>query len=492
MVDQFRYDYLLRFRSDYKAGFERILEHGAVFTDAHHQHFPTVTAIDHSTFLSGATPSMSGIVGNSWYDRETGKEVTSVSDPSVMLLGVPPGKIGASPHRLIVSTLGDELKMDGKGVKVIGVSLKDRSAILSTGHMADGAYWFDGASGNWVSSSYYFKDLPEWVKDYNKTRPADKYLGAEWLPFNGKPGTVEPYKKLAAEPGPAFYNSLEATPFGNELIESMAERAMVAEKLGKHPGTDILAVSFSANDYVGHALGPDSPEVHDISVQTDRILGKLLNFIDAQLGVGNFLFVMTADHGVAPVPEVNRARKMPGGRIPAKDIFDAVQNELAAKFGPGKWIAGKSGPVVYLNYDLIAQKKLDRTVVEEAGAEALRKVPHIFRVYTRSDIMAGHVPEDHVSRDIRNGFFWKRSGDIFPVPEDFYFVDEGGTGRGTSHGAPFTYDTHVPIIFMGTMIKPGRYNAHVAPNDIAPTLAAILEVEEPSGSVGRVLSEILQ
>lgn len=492
VVDQFRYDYLLRFRSDYKAGFARILEHGAVFTDAHHQHFPTVTAIGHSTFLSGATPSMSGIVGNAWYDRETGKDVAAVSDPSVQLVGGRPGIPGASPNRLIVSTLGDELKMDGKGVKVIGVSLKDRSAILSTGHMADAAYWFDGATGNWISSTYYFKDLPDWVKEYNKTRPADKFLGGEWLPFDAKPGSAEPYKKMLDQPGPAFYSSFEASPFGNELIEAMAERAIVAEQLGKHPGTDILVVSFSANDYVGHAQGPDSPQVHDISVQTDRILGKLLDYVDSQVGADNVLFAMTADHGVAPVPEVNRARRMPGGRIAAKDIYGAVQNALAAQFGAGKWIVGSSSPVIYLNYDLIAEKKLDRAVVESAGAEALRKLPHIFRVYTRTDLMGGHVPADHVSRDLTNGFFWKRSGDIFPVPEAYYFVAESSEGHGTSHGAPFNYDTHVPVIFMGSMIKPGRYNARIAVNDIAPTLAAILEVDEPSGSVGRVLSEILK
>lgn len=492
VVDQFRYDYLLRFRRDYKAGFARILENGAVFTDAHHQHFPTVTAVGHSTFLSGATPSLSGIVGNEWYDRDTNKQVTSVSDPSVQLLGGAAGKTGSSPHRLITSTLGDELKMDGAGVKVIGVSIKDRSAILPAGHMADGAYWFDGSTGNWVSSTWYFKDLPEWVKAYNKSRPADKYLGAEWLPFDAKPGSAEPYKKMADQPGSAFYNSLEATPFGNELIEAMAERAITEEQLGQHPGTDILTVSFSSNDYVGHAMGPDSPQVHDISVQTDRILGKLLEFVDAKVGQGNFLFVMTADHGVTPVPEVNQARKMPGGRLAEKDLLGAVQEALNTKFGKGDWIVGHEGPVPYLNYHLIEEKKLDPAVVEEEGAEALRKVPHIFRVYTRAEVMGGRVAEDYVTRDVRNGFFWKRSGDLFPVPEAYYFVAEGAQSRGTSHGTPFNYDTHVPIIFMGAMIKPGKYNAPVAVNDIAPTLAAILEVEEPSGSVGRVLSEMFR
>ncbi len=492
VVDQFRYDYLLRFRNDYKAGFARILEHGAVFTDAHHEHFPTVTAIGHSTFLSGATPSLSGIVGNSWYDRESGKEVTSVSDSATELLGGEPGKSGSSPNRLIQSTVGDELKMDGKGVKVIGVSIKDRSAILPAGHMADGAYWFDGATGNWVSSTYYFKDLPQWVKDYNASRPADKYLGAAWLPFDAKPGSAEPYKTMASQPGPRFYSALEATPFGNDLIEDMAEHAIAAEHLGKHPGTDILTVSFSSNDYVGHALGPDSPEVHDISVLTDRILGKLLDYVDAQTGADNVLFVMTADHGVTPVPEVNRARKMPGGRIVEKDLLGAIQQALVAEFGDGKWILGHSGPVPYLNYDLMAEKKLDPAVVEEAAAETLRHLPHIFRVYTRAELLTGRVPEDYVSRDLRNGFFWKRSGDLFIIPDAYYFVDESANGRGTSHGTPFNYDTHVPVIFMGSMIKPGKYDAPVAVNDIAPTLSEILEIEEPSGSVGRVLTEMLK
>src|SRR5258708_7547252 len=321
IVDQFRYDYLLRFRSDYKAGFARILEHGAVFTDAHHQHLPTVTAAGHAAFLSGAPPSISGIVANEWYDRETGKQITSVSDPDTQLLGGTPGKTGSSPRRLLPSTIGDELKMAGKAEKVMGISIKDRAAVLPAGHMADAAYWFDEATGNWISSTYYFKDLPEWVKDYNKSRPADKYLGAQ-----------------TRRPDAAFYKSLEKLPAGNELIEAMAEHAIDAEQLGKHPGTDLLTVSFSANDYVGHAKGPDSPEVREISIVTDRLLGKLLDYIDSQIGADNTLLVMTADHGVSPVPEVNLARKMPGGRIWEKDILGAVQNVLAAKFGAADWI----------------------------------------------------------------------------------------------------------------------------------------------------------
>jgi predicted AlkP superfamily pyrophosphatase or phosphodiesterase len=369
VIDQFRYDYLLRFRADYNAGFARILEHGAVFTDAHHQHLPTVTAVGHAAFLSGAPPSISGIVANEWFDRETGKQITSVSDSEVQLLGGTPGKTGASPRRLAVSTIGDELKMAGKAVKVIGISIKDRSAILPAGHMADAAYWFDDATGNWVSSTYYFKDLPQWVKDLNKSRPADKYLGAH-----------------ARRPGASFYKSLEALPAGNELIEAMAERAIDAEQLGKHPGIDVLAVSFSANDYVGHAKGPDSPEVREISIATDRLLGKLLDYVDSQIGAGNMLFVMTADHGVTPIPEVNLARKMPGGRIWEKDILGAVQKRARREVWGRRLDRGtrRSSTLPEPRFDRSEEARPGRRGTRRRGSLA-QDAPHLPRVHAIAD-----------------------------------------------------------------------------------------------------------
>jgi predicted AlkP superfamily pyrophosphatase or phosphodiesterase len=301
VVDQFRYDYLIRFRADYHAGFDRLLTQGAVFTDAHHIHFPTVTAIGHSTFLSGATPSVSGIIGNEWYDRGVKHAVTSVSDESTQLLGGIKGAIGSSPRRLLVSTIGDELKMAGKGTKVIGVSIKDRSAILPVGHMADAAYWFDSDTNHFVTSTYYMKELPEWLAAINADRPIWKYLGVPWLPVNAKPGD-RAFCGMAASNELPYCGSIEATPFGNELLENFAERVVQHEGLGRHDGTDILALSFSANDYAGHALGPDAPEIRDISIRADQLLGKLMDFIDAQIGPANCLVVLTSDHGVAPIP----------------------------------------------------------------------------------------------------------------------------------------------------------------------------------------------
>jgi len=483
-VDQFRYDYLTRFRDQYNGGLARLLTQGAVFTNANYEHFPTVTAIGHSTFLSGATPSVSGIVGNDWWDRATDKSVTSVEDDKVTMLGGE-GKAGkaASPRRMLVSTLGDELKMAGRGSKVVGVSVKDRSAILPAGHMADGAYWFDSNSGNFVSSTYYFGQLPEWAAAFNKTRMADKFVGAVWKPVTGG----EALKTLAGKADKEFYNSLDSTPYSNELVQKFAEAAIAGEQLGKRNTTDVLAVSFSANDYVGHAVGPDHPQVKDISIRTDRVLGELFRFIDAQVGMRNVVVVFTADHGVAPVPEVNAERKMPGGRL--SKLGEAMEARLAHKYGQGKWVV-KSGTSTFLNRKLIAERNLDLKEVAETAAEAAREVPHVFRVYTHEQLRTGAVPGDLFDRRILNGFHQGRGADVTIIPEPYY-LSEGKAGT-TSHGAPFGYDTHVPVIFMGDWIKAGRYHEKVAVNDIAPTLATLLDVEIPSGAVGRVLGDILK
>ncbi len=472
VIDQFRYDYLTRFHSEYTGGFKRFFEHGAVFTNAHLEHVPTVTAVGHSTFLSGATPALSGIIGNEWWDWSSHKRVTSVSDADTKLLGST-GE-GSSPKRLLQSTLGDEMKMSGKGGKVVGVSIKDRAAILPSGHMADGAYWFDGKTGNFVSSTFYFAALPEWVAQFNASRPADKYAGKTWMG-----------KTMAGTPDAKFYAGLDATPFGNELILQFAEKALVAEKLGAGSKMDLLAVSFSSNDYVGHAMGPDSEEVHDMALRVDKLVGELIRAAETEAGVGRVLVVLTADHGVAPVPEVNQKRKMPGGRFDEKAELDAVEKALTSRFGApkDKWIVYSGEGSLFLNEPNLR----DAAEVERVAADAVRALPHVFRVYTRTQLMNGAILEDPVGIRMRNGFNAARSGNVI-VMLDPYWI----TGRsGTTHGAPFDYDTHVPVLFLGPRIRAGRYNANIMVNDIAPTLATMLDVETPSGSVGRVLDEML-
>ena len=472
VIDQFRYDYLTRYRSDYHGGFDLLLTRGAVFTNARYQHFPTVTAVGHSIFLSGAMPALSGIIANTWYDREAGMQVTSVSDPQTSLVGG--SGAGSSPRRMLVDTVGDELKMaDNSQSRVIGISLKDRAAILPAGHMANAAYWFDNKSGNFVSSTYYFAEAPAWVKEANTARAADHYAGETWL------GHQMP------QPGP-LYSALEATPYGNDLVEAFAERALAGEQLGQRGVTDLLAVSFSSNDYVGHAYGPDSPEARAITAATDELLGKFFGAVDRAVGLDNVLVVLTADHGVAPVPEVNTARHMPGGRMPDGILTKTVQDALSKKYGKFDWITATVESVIYLNRELVAVRKLDLAEVERTAAEALAEVPHVFRVYTGAQLTGGQALEDSVGRMAMNGYFPRRGADLEVLTDPYWIFG----GAGTTHGLPFGYDTHVPVIFLGPGIRAGEYDNNITPNDIAPTLATILRVETPSGSFGRVLVEM--
>lgn len=482
-VDQFRYDYLTRFRAGYTAGLNRLLEQGAVFTNAHYEHYPTVTAVGHSIMLTGAMPSISGIIGNDWYDRSLKRMITSVSAADTRLLGVP-DRAGSSPRHLLVSTVGDELKMAGRSTaKVIGISAKDRSAILPAGHMADGAFWFDTRSGVVVSSTFYFPKLPGWVEKFNDERVVDRWTGKPWLPEGGG----APFKTLPAEPGRDYYSELYDSPFCNDLLVEFAERAVDAERLGRNGGTDILSLSLSANDSVGHKLGPDSAQVRDISIKTDRALGRLFSMLDDKVGLKNTLIVFTADHGVSPSPEENEKRRMPGGRFQELVVSSVVENALKARFGDAKWVAGRSsGCGIYFDYDVLREKRVNLADAQQIAATVLRGLPYVARVYTRDDLLRSPPGPDFISRAVWNGFHAPRAPDVVFVPQPYWITGS----EGVAHFTPYNYDNHVPVIFLGPGIKPGRYFDRIAVNDIAPTLSSILEIETPSGSSGRILDEI--
>jgi hypothetical protein len=473
VADQFRFDYLTRFRDDYKAGLDRLLRNGAVFTHAYHEHFPTVTAIGHSVILTGAFPCVSGIIGNDWFDRETGKQITSVSDPQASPIGGS-GEGGASPHRLLVNTVGDEMKLATAGkARVIGMSMKDRAAILPAGHLADAAYWYDASTGSFVTSSYYRADLPAWVKDFN-SKAANRYKGMEWL------GRKMPEDEKV-------YAALLGSPFGNDLLEAFAEQAIRNEKLGQGPVTDLVSISFSSNDYVGHQFGPESPQVRDISIQTDQVIGRLFQFLDAQVGMQNVLVIFTGDHGVAPMPDGQAGRRIPGGRMPARIIQANVQNELTKRYGEGNWILSPSEHSLYLNRDLVQKKNLALAEVEQAAKDAVSAIPHVFRAYTGEQLTNKASWQDLVGRRVLNGHNLSRGADVYILLDPYWMFGAAGT----THGTPFNYDAHVPVIFMGVGVRQGRYDQNVATVDIAPTLATLLEVDPPSGSAGRVLIEAL-
>jgi hypothetical protein len=379
------------------------------------------------------------------------------------------------------------MKMAREGKpRVIGISLKDRAAILPSGHMADGAYWFDAKAGGFVSSTFYFAELPQWVSEFNAARPGDKYADTVWKPLAPNKDYPAFSKAMPGAPGAKLYAALESSPYGNEIVEAFAERAIDAERLGQRGETDLLTVSFSSNDYVGHSVGPHSAEARDMALRVDRLIGRLLDFVDRKLGPGNTLVVLAGDHGVAPVPELIEKWRMPGGRLSSRTLLDAMEKALKDKFGDGKWvIALSTGP--YLNRDLIREKKLSEAEVERVAAEAVAQVPHVFRVYTREQLLNGGGMGDRITRRVINGFYPSRAADLF-VLEEAYWID---SAKGTTHGSAFDYDAHVPVIFMGPGVKPGRYHRNIMPNDIAPTLATMLDVETPSGSVGRVLDEML-
>jgi len=489
-VDQFRYDYLTRFRGDYTEGFKRLLTQGAVFTNANLEHYPTVTAIGHSTMLSGATPSVSGIIGNDWFDRETGTTVTSVSDTTVKPLGSTGAT--ASPRRLLVSTVGDQMKLGAIAAKgspeaprVFGVSLKDRSAILPVGRGANAAFWWDTKSGNFVTSTHYMPALPAWVQAFNDRKLADEDAGASW---NGLSAPSAVMRKLPAERGAALYEAVYGSPYGNELLVDFTTELLTREQLGTRNVTDLLAVSFSSNDSVGHTYGPDSPQVRDIAIRTDRAVGRLLTQVDKLVGLEHTLIAFTADHGVAPLPELLRANGLPGGRMTTKELFDPVQQALTDKFGPGKWLMATAGSSPYLNYELIDSLHLDPVEVRRVAAAAALKVPHVARVYTRDQLLRGEVALDRVGSRVLRGFNSQRSGDLEIILEPYWMRQ----AEGTTHGTPYNYDAHIPLILMGSRITPGEYDGQVALNDLAPTLATLISVEIPAGSSGRVLTEALR
>ena len=481
-VDQLRYDYLTRFRDEYSAGFDRLLKNGAVFVNANLEHYPTVTAIGHSTMMSGATPAESGIMGNDWYDREAGKTVTSVSDDTVKQLGSA-APSSASPRRMLVSTVGDELKRAQHGAKVIGISLKDRSAILPAGHSANAAYWYDAKAGTFISSSYYFDDLPGWVKEFNSLRLPDKFAGQEW-PYDKSPTGLF---KMPSEAGPKLAGAVYSTPFGNDFLERFAEETIAQEQLGQRDTTDLLTVSFSSNDAVGHSFGPDSPQAHDISVRTDKVLGRLFDYLNQKIGMDHVIVILTADHGVMPLAETLAEEKMPGGRMTGGSLFQPMQDALTARYGEGKWLLDTAGSSPYFNLDLIREKKLDRAEVERVAAAAVEYLPHVSRVYTRYQLAHGEVPADVLSQRVIRSFNARRSGDLEVLLDPYWIRSK----TGTTHGTPYSYDTHIPLIFMGPGIKAGRYVRPVALNDLAPSLATLLDVETPSGSVGRPLGEMM-
>jgi predicted AlkP superfamily pyrophosphatase or phosphodiesterase len=525
VVDQFRYDYLERFGDLFGPnGLRRLMRDGASWTQSNYDHTPTYTAPGHATMMTGAYPAETGIIGNEWLDRATGKRITSVTDDAVKSLGGLPNDLAASPSRLLCSTIGDELRLaTNDRSKVIGVSIKDRSAILPAGRHANAAYWFSWTSGTMVSSTYYFNQLPAWVVAFNAAKPADKYFGAKWdrlLPeeeYIKRAGPDNPaWENVSATgdtnsfphtitggataPGRAFYTALDYSPFSNDLLLSFAQQAIVNEQLGQDDDTDVLTVSFSGNDYVGHRFGPYSQEAMDAALRVDRNIAGLLDFVQARVGLSNTLVAFTADHGVSPIPEQAAALGLGGGRVKFADVMGKIQAAIAARYKSSddyllklteggvtrEWFINSA---IYFNYESL---KRDGVSVEELSpvvCAAAQTVPGIARCFTRVQLLRGATSiTDPIERRVLHGFHPARSGDVILVAEPYKYIAETLTA---THGSPYSYDTHVPTIIMGSGLNAGRYLEPASPADIAPTLAALLRITPPSNVTGRVLVEAI-
>ena len=534
VVDQFRYDYFERFGDLFGPnGFRRLLRDGASWTQANYDHFPTYTAPGHGTMMTGAYPAESGIVANDWFDRASGKRVTSVTDETVKVLGGDGTETGASPRRLLSSTVGDELRLvTNDRSKVIGISVKDRSAILPAGRHATGAYWFSIITGRMVSSTYYFNELPAWVQSFNNTKPADKFFGAKWERLISESEYVKragpdspPWDTVAnaggdtnafphiitgndKTPGRGFYWALDYTPFSNELLLSFAQQAIIEEHLGQDDDTDVLTVSFSANDYVGHRYGPYSQEVMDVTLRVDRQIATLLDFVQSRVGLSNTLIAFTADHGVSPIPEHAAALGLGGGRLKTPDVLNELGTAVRAHYNPqgkspdpsadyilrfndvGTWREWFLNGNIYFNYEALKRDGVKLDEISQVVAAAAQKIPGVARCFTRAQLLRGATSiTDPIERRVLHGFHPARSGDVVIIAEPYKYLGDTITA---THGSPYSYDTHVPLIIMGTGITPGRYFEPASPADIAPTLSAVLRITAPTSATGRILLEAIR
>jgi arylsulfatase A-like enzyme len=501
-----RFDYLTRFKPLFRGGFREIWERGAIFSNARYAHANTETGPGHAVLLTGRHPSHSGIIGNSWWDGLSGSWINVVDDP----VQTPVGGTGraASPVNLIGFTVGDALKKASPASRVIGVAVKDRSAVLLAGRRGDAAYWFENAHGGFITSTYYMSSAPPWLVAWNRGRYPDRYRERPWtrlLPDEGVyrqyagadavPGewdnvdTTFPHAIRGAPPSPGFYDDFRRTPFADDMTLAAALEAMAAHGLGTDEATDILAVGFSATDNIGHTYGLESQEVMDQILRLDLTLGRLFAEAERRAGPGRTVVVLSADHGSMPLVENTRARGIDARRVSPSVLVKAVTAALGGRFGTADGIiAAPDAPNFYLDLDRIRERGLARGDVEATMEKALLATGLVQAVFTHEDLIAGATDTDPVTTLFRNSFFQPRSPHVMALlKEHVYLTDRPG---GTDHGTAHEYDRHVPVVFMGPGITPGTYDAPIGPQHIAATLGALLGLDYPLQDADRLLTEI--
>ncbi len=503
VIDQMRYDYLYRFYDQYSEnGFKRLMKEGMNFTFAQYNYIPTYTGPGHSSIYTGTVPYYHGIISNDWYDKKMKRTIYCVEDDSVKSVGADDNSGRMSPENLCATTMTDQLRMSDNGhSRVFAISLKDRAAILPGGHMANAAYWYDGKSGNFISSTYYMKELPAWVNQFNDRRLPSILMNAGWQLEQGKnyqislpddgPGEVDIFKegkttfphnftKISEIEKP---ERIKDTPFGNDLLAGFLIELIKNEKPGQGEYCDFIAVSFSSTDYVGHAFGPNSVEIMDTYLKLDKQVGRILDTLDQCIGKGNYLLFLTADHGVKPNNTYLEANRINAGSVRTSTIRKQLMEYCKNQFGNSRIIEAIQDNQIYLNHPLLDTLKLNVNEVSGKLIGFMRtNFPFMNTIVTKQELIT-RTPIRSMNSFILNGFNIIRSGDIlFELTPNYIMSDSGE--EGTTHESSYDYDTHVPLIFFGWHIGTGESNREVFVEDIAPTISNLIHIQEPDATIG--------
>jgi predicted AlkP superfamily pyrophosphatase or phosphodiesterase len=510
VIDQMRYDYLIKFYNKYgEGGFKKLMNNGYHLENVHYNYIPTYTAVGHTSIYTGTTPINHGIIGNNWYDKFEKKSIYCVDDINYETVGATNGG-QKSPYRMITTTVTDQLRLaQNMRGKTIGIAIKDRSSILPAGHTANAAYWFEGNDeGKFISSTFYLNDLPNWVNEFNNSGKANNYLNQTWntyydissytetLPdnneyegiFKGKETPTFPYDLSELRKSNNNFDLLKAVPFGNSITTDFTIAALEGENLGKGEFTDFLAVSYSSPDYIGHQFGINAKEIEDNYIRLDKDLERLINYLDKEIGAANYTLFLTADHAAVPVPAYLNSLKIPAGYFDNNEFKNFV-NELCLKlYDSNEIVENISNYQLFLNKETLNKLNLDIKKVSQELANELINFKSVYKTVTAHTLQTTSFTSG-ILQTLQNGFNQKLSGDVFIVP---YPATISYSKTGTTHGSGYVYDTHVPLIFYGNGIKNGKSNAYYSIIDIAPTLSSLLQITEPNGCTGSTILEVLE
>lgn len=507
VVDQMRWDFLYRFYDRYAAegGFKRMLNQGFSCENTLIPYSPTVTAPGHATIYTGTVPAIHGIAGNLWWDNTEQREIYCTEDKTVQSVGSTTAAGLQSPRNMKTNTVCDELRLATNfKSKVIGIAIKDRGGILPAGHSANAAYWYESGTGNWISSTYYMNEFPKWVTDFNNKKLVDKYYAKGWntlypiATYTQSTEDIKPYEHKGIGTNFPYdlsrfigknYSVIGSTPHGNTFTLDMSKAALEGEGLGTDAVTDFLAISLSSPDYIGHGFGPNSIEQEDDFLRLDLELGEFFTYLDTRVGAGQYTVFLSADHGVAHIPEFLKENKLPAGSFNEGAVLEKLNQQLKDKFGKSDLALLISNAQLSLNNKVLSDSKIKREEVIRWCIDFLSAQEGVARVFEISKIMETSMPSK-LKEMLVNGYYPQRGGDIQLILHPGWI--EGFPTTGTTHGLWSPYDTHIPLLWYGWGINKGKTNRETYMTDIAPTLAALLKIQMPNGSIGKVISEVIK